>query len=208
MLTVVRKKFIKTKAWAAEEQAVEWSVLREFRRLAENRGIQKQESGTGDGRTESLRKPVKQFNHRLWSKVQNWGWEDLQANQRTFPSHGLLYLNLWRNEQFEAWVSAEKAWEGHKTKSSFPWRLVLVGPSTWMRVLKLMQLSAFPWHDPPANIEWTNTPNGKAFNSCPNTGWGAPRRNNSSVSPAHPAGSAGFGPNLWEEPLFTLTAIN
>lgn len=64
-MTVVRKKFIKTKAWAAEEQAVEWSVLREFRRLAENRGIQKQESGTGDGRTESLRKPVKQFNHRL-----------------------------------------------------------------------------------------------------------------------------------------------
>lgn len=44
---------------------MKWSVLRGLSRMAENRGIQKQESGTGDGRTMSMGKPVKRFNHRL-----------------------------------------------------------------------------------------------------------------------------------------------
>lgn len=62
---------IMTMGWATEEQAVklEWSVLGGSVRMAENRGIQKQPSGAGDGRTASTGKPVKRFNHRPRRKI-------------------------------------------------------------------------------------------------------------------------------------------
>lgn len=89
------------------------------------------------------KKTVRRFNLRPRRKICSWGWMNFQANQRTCPSHDLLTWTFEGTSSVEAQVSALKAWGGSRTKTRSPQRPDLLGPSILMRVLRLMQPSAF-----------------------------------------------------------------